>query len=186
MEPPRGVADVPCAEKPSLRAPAALLTKFASLLPRGGRALDLACGAGRHALLLAGLGLRVVAVDRSATALEEGREQARLQGLRVDWVRSDLENFPLPCGAFDVIVCFYYRDPGLYAPLHAALRPGGLIVYETYTCNQLRFGSGPRNPAHLLGPGELLEAFGDWGVIFYRETRLERGIASIVARKPQP
>jgi len=128
----------------------------------------------------------VVAVDRSAAALGEGREQARLRGLRVDWVCADLENFPLPAEAFDAIVCFYYRDPGLYAPLRAALRPAGLIVYETYTRDQLRPSSGPRNPAHLLGPGELLDAFGGWDVIFYHEARLERGVASIVARKPLP
>jgi tellurite methyltransferase len=175
---------VPCTGKPSLRAPAEILTRFASQIPPGKRALDVACGAGRHSLFLAGRGLRVVAVDRSPAALEEGRELARLRGLRVNWVRADLESFPLPTEAFDVIVCFYYRDPGLYAGLRAALRPGGLIVYETYTREQLRFSSGPRNPAHLLEPGELLDAFGGWDVIFYHETRLKRGVACIVARKP--
>jgi tellurite methyltransferase len=167
-----------------LREPAELLTGFASLLPSSGRALDLACGAGRHSLFLAGRGLRVVAVDRSLAALEEGRELARLRGLRVDWVRADLENFPLPTEAFDFIVCFYYRDPALYTRLRAALRPGGLIVYETYTREQVCFSSGPRNPAHLLEPGELLDAFNGWDVIFYHETRVARGVARVVARKP--
>ncbi len=186
MGPPQKVARAACAGKSTHRAPAELLTRFASHFPPGGRALDLACGAGRHSLFLAEQGLRVVAVDRSAAALDEGREQARLRGLRVDWVRADLENFPLPAEAFDLIVCFYYRDPVIYAPLRAALRPAGLIVYETYTRDELRFSSGPRNPAHLLATGELLDAFGGWDVTFYRETRLERGVACIVARKPVP
>jgi tellurite methyltransferase len=184
VELPGKVAALPGADKPSLRTPAELLTRFASLLPPGGRALDLACGAGRHSLFLAGLGLRVIAIDRSLAALDEGRELARLRGLRVDWVRADLESYPLPTMAFDVIACFYYRDPGLYAPLRAALRPAGLIVYETYTRDQLHFSSGPRNPAHLLAPGELLDAFGGWDVLFYHETRLTKGIAALVARKP--
>jgi 2-polyprenyl-3-methyl-5-hydroxy-6-metoxy-1,4-benzoquinol methylase len=126
----------------------------------------------------------VVAVDRSEEALRQGRELALHRGLRVDWVRADLENFTVPSPAFDVIVCFYYRDPALYAPLRTALRPAGLIVYETFTREQLCFSSGPRNPAHLLEPAELLNAFGDWDVIFYQEKYLERAVASLVARKP--
>ncbi len=157
--------------------------RFAPCLPSPGRALDLACGAGRHSLHLATLGFRVVAIDRSAPALEEGRELARHRGLRVDWLRADLERFTLPARAFDLIVCFYYRDPALYAPLVAALRPGGVVVYETFTRAQLAFGSGPRNPAHLLEPGELLKVFGGLDVIYYRETSAGRAVASIVARK---
>ncbi|MBI1984082.1 MAG: class I SAM-dependent methyltransferase [Acidobacteria bacterium] len=168
----------------SPRHPAELLVGFSTLLPPRGRALDLACGSGRHSLFLAARGLRVVAIDRSQTALQEGRELALRRGLRVDWVRADLENYPLPSQAFDVIVCFYYRDPALYAPLRRALRPAGLLVYETYTREQLRFSSGPRNPTHLLEPTELLTAFADWNVIFYQERMFERGVASLVARKP--
>jgi hypothetical protein len=133
---------------------------------------------------LAERGLRVLAVERSWAALQEGRELALRRGLHVDWVRADLEDFPLPTQAFDIIVCFYYRDPLLYAPLRAALRPAGLIVYETLSREQLRFSSGPKNPAHLLEPAELLNAFGDWDVIFYQERRFERAVASLVARKP--
>src|SRR2546428_12852236 len=87
--------------------------------------------------------------------------------------------------AFDVILCFYYRDQNIYGQIRQALRPGGLLIYETYTLDQLRSAAGPRNPAHLLEPAELLRAFGDWDVILYRETFRERGLASIVARKPQ-
>lgn len=173
-----------CGENAAPRPPAELLVRCSSLLPSAGRALDLACGRGRHSLFLAERGLRVVAIDRSPTRLQEGRELARLRNLQVDWVCADLENFALPVHAFDLIVCFYYRDPALYAPLRAALRPAGLMVYETFTRWQLRFASGPRNSAHLLEPAELLHAFGDWDVIFYRQTQCERAAASLVARKP--
>jgi tellurite methyltransferase len=172
-------------EKPAGSEPGDLLVGFSALLPSGGRALDLACGGGRNALYLAQCGLRVVGVERSWKALEQGRELAHQKNLPVDWVQADLENFAIPRAAFDVVVCFYYRDPGLYAKIRQALRSGGLLFYETFTRDQLRLASGPRHPAHLLGPGELLEAFGDWDVIFYRETWIECGAAALVARKPQ-
>ncbi len=165
-------------------APADLLTAFAGLLPNGGRALDLACGSGRNTLWLAGRGFDVVGIDLSAEALRQGRELSSRNGLRVNWVQADVETAPLTPGEFDVILSFYFRSPALYPRIRAALRPGGWLFYETYTLEQLRHDSGPRNPDHLLRPGELLRVFADWRVVFYRETATERGIASLVAQKP--
>lgn len=164
--------------------PSAVLVTFSACLPTKGLALDLACGGGRNSIFLAEQGLRVVGIDRSWEALQQGRELARRHPCSVSWVQADLETFPLPGNEFDVVTCFYYRDPRLYPPVGRALRPGGLLFYETFTAEQLRFNAGPRNPAHLLEPGELLTAFGDWEVIFYHERWLERGIAALVARKP--
>ncbi len=158
--------------------------KFSAILPMAGRAVDLASGSGRNALHLAERGLRVLAIDRSWQALKQGRELAGRRNLNLAWLQADLEKFAFPQEAFDVIVCFYYRDPRLYPQLRQSLRPGGLLFYETFTREQLRFGAGPRKPAHLLEPGELLRAFGDWDLIFYRETWMENGIAFLVVRKP--
>lgn len=171
-------------EKPAPTEPSELLNEFSAFLPWGGYALDLACGGGRNSVFLAQRGLRVVGVDRSEEALRQARKLAAGAGVSVDWVLADLPKFPLPRAYFAVIACFYYRDPALYAPLRESLRPGGLVFYETFTHEQLRFGGGPRNPAHLLAPGELLDAFGDWELLFYRETWIERGAAALVARKP--
>jgi len=164
-------------------APAELLTTFAGVLPKGGRALDLACGAGRNAVWLAGRGFAVLGIDSSGEALRQGRELASREACRVTWIQADVEFYPLPAAEFDVITCFYYRSPALYPRVRAALRRGGWLFDETYTLEQLRHGSGPRNPEHLLRPGELLSAFADWNVVFYRETSVDRGIASLVARK---
>ena len=133
---------------PAVAAPSDLLVRFSSLLPPGGRALDVACGAGRNAVYLAERGLEVVAVDRSREGLQQGRELARARQCRVLWVQAHLETFELPAQAFDVISCFYYRDPDLYPRLRSALRPQGLLFYETFTLDQLEFASGPRDPAH--------------------------------------
>ncbi len=164
--------------------PSKLLVEFSGLLPRIGRALDVAAGAGRHSVYLAQRGLAVIAVDNSREGLERGRELARQRGTEVDWLEANLEQFELPSSVFDVITCFYYRDLRLYPKLTRALTPGGLIFYETYTRGQLLFPTSPRNPEHLLGPQELLRAFRVLEVIFYREVWKSRGVASLVARKP--
>ena len=164
--------------------PNRLLTSFAGLIPTRGRALDLACGAGSNSVWLAERGLEVTGIDFSAEALRKGEDLAQSRGCTVHWFQADLQSYPLPAAEADIVVCFCYRDPALYPRIRAALRPGGHLFYETYTLNQLSYASGPRNPDHLLRPGELLTAFADWQVLFYRETWIKHGLASLVAKKP--
>ncbi|MHB8653529.1 MAG: class I SAM-dependent methyltransferase [Terriglobia bacterium] len=171
-------------EAPAPVEPCQILTDFSYCLPTSGRALDIACGGGRNTVFLARHGLRAIGIDLSRKALEQGRELARQRKVIVDWVQADLENFTLPPAAFDVIVCTYFRDPKLYAPIRKSLRPGGLLFYETFSREQLRFNVGPKNPAHVLEPAELLLVFADWRVLFYRERWIDRGIAALIARKP--
>ncbi|MBZ5564319.1 MAG: class I SAM-dependent methyltransferase [Acidobacteriia bacterium] len=166
------------------KEPSGLLVEFARLLPEKGLVLDLACGGGRNSVFLAERGLRVIGVDRAFPALEQGKALAARRGLNVAWLQADLTQLTFFAPAFDVCLVFYYRDPELYPRLRAWLRPGGLLLYETSTREQLRFASGPRNPAHLLEPGELLAAAHDWEILYSREARHQRGIASLVARKP--
>ena len=165
--------------------PVPLLTEYGHLLPSSGSALDLACGAGRNAIFLAQQGLEVTGIDRSEDVLAEAKEAAEKSGVQVKWVAEDLETapFPLPPNLYDVITCFYYRDPRLYPQILAALRPGGILVYETYTLDQLRHDFGPRDPDHLLAPGELLRVFQRLELLFYREMALEKAVAGLIARK---
>jgi SAM-dependent methyltransferase len=170
-------------ESPGPAEPAELLTEFAHLLPRRGRALDIACGNGRNSIWLAQRGLDVVAVDLSAEALRQGRELAARHGCSVTWLQDDVESFPFESSGYELIACFNYRSPALYPRILRSLRPGGWIVLETYTLGQLQFASGPRKPEHLLRPGELLSAFADLRIAFYREVTDSRAVASIVAQK---
>jgi tellurite methyltransferase len=164
--------------------PSKLLERFSHLLPRRGPALDVACGCGRNSLYLARQGLRVVAIDRSWEALAQGRELATRANLAIDFVQADLSNSSFPVNSFCLVACFNYRDPALYPALRASLKPSGLLIYETYTYEHLHYDAKPQNPAYMLKRNELLRAFGDWQLIFYREIWIGRGIASLVARKP--
>lgn len=135
-------------------------------------------------MFLSRCGLSATGIDRSRPALEAGREAAARSNLKAHFVQADLTRFAFPAEAFSAVLCFKYRDPLLYPSIRSTLRPGGLLIYETYTVEHLGFGRRPRNPAHLLGRNELLRAFGDWEIIFYREAWLGSGIASMAARKP--
>lgn len=166
------------------REPSRLLAQFCRLLPAGGLALDVACGYGQNTLFLAKQGLSAVGVDSSWKALAAGREVASHLNLKVAYVQADLTSFAIPTNRFSVVICFKYRDRNLYPSLRAALLPGGLLIYETYTYEHLKYSLKPRNPAHLLERSELLQAFGGWEILYYREIWIGRGLASLVVRKP--
>ena len=106
----------------------------------------------------------------------------KLPGLLL--IEADLERSPLPELQFELILCFNYLQRSLFVPMERALRPGGMLVYETYTVEQLAFPEGPHTPDYLLRPYELRDAFGSLETLFYRELRTGKGIASLLARKP--
>lgn len=181
-------------------APAGILTELWPLLPAGG-SLDLACGRGRNALFLAEHGRHVTAVDWSGAALDILEERAKALRIPVrrirrideakqvtraaiDLLQADLETVALPANRYSVILCVRYLQRSLLPKICRALRPGGMLLFETYTKAQLDFSGGPRDPAHLLNAGELRRAFPELEVVFYRELRAEQGIASLAARKP--
>lgn len=141
--------------RPDEPLPSDWVRRFAGLLPPGGNALDLACGGGRHARLLAASGRRVLAVDRDVEALAG---LAACPGIEV--LQADLEGgaWPLAGRRFAGIVVTNYLHRPLFPHLLAALEADGMLIYETFMLGNERFGR-PSNPAFLLRPNELLEAF---------------------------
>lgn len=129
------------------------IARFAPLIPAGGDVLDLACGGGRHARLLAGLGYQVEAVDRDGEALAS---LAGAPGIHTH--QADLEGGPWPYygRGFDGIVVSRYLYRPLMPNLFGSLVEGGILIYETFMAGQELIGR-PSNPAHLLRVGELLE-----------------------------
>jgi tellurite methyltransferase len=170
-----------------LRGPSTWLIDNADLLPRGGTILDVACGRGRHALLLASAGFDIHAIDGSQDAIDRVNEIANRLHLKVRADVVDLEtDSPPSLGAqeYDAVLCFNYLHRPLMPALRNAVRPGGRIFYETFTTRQAERGH-PRNPAFLLEEGELAELMAPFTIVRSREGDIDgRFIASIVAERP--
>jgi len=149
-------------------APARVLVDNGHLLPSAGRALDLACGLGGNALWLAERGLEVSAWDVSPVAIERLAARAGRLGLVIDAEVRDVCDQPPAPASFDVIVVAHFLARSLAPRLVRALRPGGLLFYETFTRERVGEG-GPSNPDFLLGPNELLGLFRPLHVLAYRE-----------------
>lgn len=167
--------------------PSPLLVEWLPRLPKG-RALDLACGTGRNALYLAGQGYQVDGMDVAASALALGRQRATELGLSVNWVQADLDTYALPPNTYDVIAVSFYINRELAPALVAALKPGGMLLYEHHL-RATDATNGPRNPEHRFAPGELRRLFSSLHILHYveemhRETERVAAYARLVARKP--
>jgi len=150
----------------------------------GGRALDLAGGAGRVALWLARRGFQVTLTDFSSVALSRGVEEASEAGLEISALELDLESLLLPPGSWDVITCFHYLQRDLFPRMQEALTPGGLLVTEIATRRNLERHERPSG-RFLLEPQELLGLLAPLEVIYYREGWFEEHcVARGVARRP--
>jgi SAM-dependent methyltransferase len=148
-----------------------------------GRALDLAAGRGRHALGLAELGWRVIAVDADLDALRTAQARAAARGLRLRAWCADLTQTPLPRAAFELVVVTRYLQRSLFESIRHAVVPGGVVVYETFTVHQRALGVGPTSPDHLLDAGELLQRFEGFELMFYEEVIAPQALARLVARR---
>lgn len=151
--------------------------------------LDLACGRGRNGLFLARHHIPVTFADNSESALREVEQRSADYSEYTSTWLVDLERTgsdPLSGKMFDVILVFNYLHRPIMNSIKTAVSPGGLVLYETFTVDQARYGK-PSNPDYLLRKEELREYFQDWDILFYREgerTDPPRVQASLLARKP--
>jgi tellurite methyltransferase len=179
---------------PPLSPPSPLLldhTREIEAASQLGPVLDLACGRGRHALELARRGISCVAADRNAGFLHELRQRAGARGEAVPALRTDLERegqFPFQKGSCGAILVFRFLFRPSASAIESCLAPGGLLLYETFTVDQLDFDYGPRTRAFLLESHELPALFPGLEVLDYWEgiTGGERpeALARLLARKP--
>ncbi len=149
----------------TLEAPSPWVARWAGCITRG-PVLDVACGEGRHARYFAERGLEVVAVDREDRVFDEG----------VSFVKADLEDgkpWPFSGRRFAAILVVNYLHRPLFPLIEATLDEGGILLYETFMAGNERFGR-PSNPAFLLRPGELLEAFKGLSVIAFEQGYVEQ------------
>ena len=168
-----------------MNAPCAWLVEHRALLPREGDALDLASGSGRHAIWLAEQGYRAMAVDRDGAALDALTQEALSRGLTIRTRIVDLEGGQsfLEPDAFDVIVVVHYLHRPLFPALRRALKPGGVLIYETFTEAQAARGR-PTNPLFLLKPGELNGLVAPLAIVRRREGEFDGAmVAGVAARR---
>ena len=160
-----------------------------------GRALCLAAGEGRNEVFLAQQGFAVVAVDISAKGLEKCQALAKERGVQLQTVVADLRSWNLGVAQYELITDFYYYQPDLFPKIIAALKPGGLFIMQNFSLDQPatnRFG--PRDPAYLAKPAEVLGAFAGCRIRHYQDTvvQLDEGmhqgagaVIRLIAEKPR-
>jgi SAM-dependent methyltransferase len=173
--------------------PAQLLLDHWSLFENnrlGGSILDLACGDGHNGIFLATKDLPVICCDVSEEALSRAEKLAAENRVTVALWQVDLEADemnPLSEDFYKGVLVFRYLHRPLIPCIKKALKKGGILIYETFTTEQPKFGK-PHNPKFLLKPGELLEWFRDWEIIHHFEGIKEgpkRAVAQVVCKKPK-
>jgi SAM-dependent methyltransferase len=153
------------------------------IFPNAGRALDIAGGAGRHAIFLAGKGWKVRMIDIAEIGLENARKNAGSLSAQIEFGVEDLTRFQANGESFDLITVFFFLRREIFSEIVKALKPGGLLVYKSYTCHQSKFGGGPSNPAYLFEENELLNSFRELRVLHYAEFIRDCGMAEFVGQK---
>ena len=148
--------------------PVTLVEDWLPRLP-GGRALDVACGAGRNAIFLAQAGYKVDAIDISPEGLKLARQEAESQELSINWIEHDLDQ-PYPFDTdYDLIIVMWYVDLGLISRLCDCLAPGGYILCEEHLITNQEV-IGPTSSNFRVAPGVLREAVSGLDVLLYEES----------------
>ena len=152
----------------------------------GGLALDVAGGVGRHSIWLAQRGWRVKLLDISEVGIQQAEENAKHTGTAGS-ISSEIRDLnsmqDLGREQYDLVIVFFFLQRKLFPALLGAIKPGGILIYKTYTTEQKNFAGGPSHPMFLLEPNELLHAFSSLRVLNYHEIIEKKGVAELVARK---
>ncbi len=169
------------------KEPLKFLKEKLNILAKG-KALVLAMGEGRNAVFLAGNGFDVDGCDISEKAVEKTRLFAKESGVTLNAFVADLEEYKIHVNTYDLITCFYYTQKSLIPLIKDGLKKGGMVMFETYSIDQLKYGKdapGPKNPAYLLKHNELLDHFRDFRILYYREGEIaeQKSVVSLIAQK---
>lgn len=155
-----------------------------SFLPSSPAALDIAAGDGRNAVYLAEEGMAVDAVDISEVGLDLAERLAKDRKVTIHTVQADLETWKIPENSYDLIANFFYLQRSLFPQIEAGLKKGGVLVFETYTVDQLETQGPSLKRDFLLERNELLRSFKNLRVVYYEETKSEKfATARLVAVK---
>ena len=163
--------------------PIPFLADNVHLLPKG-KVLDIAMGEGRNGVYLATQGFEVLGLDISEKGLEKAHNLAKKNKVTIETKVVDLESFTLEPNSYDVILCTYYMQKDLFKQFQSALKPGGMIVVETYNVDYLKYAQFSREWA--LDTNEMLDIFKGLRVIRYQDyDDGKEAYSSIIAQKPE-
>ncbi len=161
------------------------------LLPDSGVGLELACGLAANSFALAAAGFKMDAWDISPVAVEQVNQRAADTGASVRAEARDVVKNPPEQAHYDLVVVSHFLDRGIIPAIIDCLKPGGLVIYQTFTQTRVSEG-GPSNLEFRLADNELLSLFDGFKVLVYREEGLQgdtgkgfRNEAMLVAQKPQ-
>ena len=164
--------------------PADWFKNHTGLLKGSGLALDIASGEGRNAVFAAENGYQTLAVDISAPGLKKAQTLAELKGVTIETRLVDLDDWKINKNVFDLILCFNFLDRRIFSAIKNALRPEGLIIYETFTVDYLKYSNFKRE--WVLEHNELLDVFNEFRILGYREIDdNHKAYASLIAMKPR-
>ena len=162
--------------------PSDWLTTHAALLLAKGKALDIAAGEGRNSVFAASLGYEVVCMDISDIALAKAQALANEKNVKISTLSADLDNSSLPENEYDLVLCFNFLERNLFPEIHKTLKSGGILFYETFTVDYLKYSSFKRQ--WVLEHNELLKAFTDFRILRYQEVDEDpEAFASLIAQK---
>jgi tellurite methyltransferase len=164
--------------------PIPFLTDNIHILPKG-KALDVAMGEGRNGVYLAAQGFDVTGLDISEKGLEKAHVLAAKNNVTIKTKVVDLESIQFEPNSYDLILCTYYMDRGLYKKFRDALKPGGMLLIETYNIDYLKYRR--FNAKWALNTNELLDLFKGMRILRYQDYDDTReAYSSIIAQKPSP
>jgi tellurite methyltransferase len=166
--------------------PNSIVKESLPYLPKG-RALDLFTGEGQNAVFLARQGFTVDAIDFSEVALRKARRLARQIKVSIETITADLSKYTIKPESYQVIINVDYMLKSLIAEIKKGLKKGGVIVFQSYTVDQLQNQAPLSVPREaLLKKGELRELFKEYKVLLYRESNDGKSaVATLIARKPE-
>jgi len=165
------------------KEPCAWLKSNSNLLNGKGKALDIAAGEGRNSVFAALLGYEVISIDISDIALDKAINLAKEKNTKITTLSVDLDNSSLPENEYDLVLCFNFLERSLFPEIKKTLRSNGILVYETFTVDYLKYSNFKRK--WVLEHNELLKTFEDFRILRYQEIdENPNGFASLIAQKP--
>ena len=165
------------------KEPSDWLQANAGLLAKKGKALDIAGGEGRNSVFVASKGYEVTCLDISENGLRKAQALAQEKSTMITTVHTDLDSSHLKENEYALVLCFNFLDRSLFSGIRQTLKSGGLLFYETFTLDYLKYSSFKKE--WVLEANELLQEFRGFRILRYQEVdENSKGFASLVAQKP--